>query len=85
MIEHLQNGDMTVVHCSAGVGRTGTFIAMAEIKMQIETVNKISTFEIVRKLREQRWSMVHTAVQYEFLYDYTEEEINRHFQPDKGL
>jgi len=27
-------------------------------------------FESVRKLREQRWAMVYTCSQYEYLYDY---------------
>ena len=74
---------MTVIHCSAGVGRTGTLIAMSEIKMLIDKANteKISIFEIVRKLREQRWAMIYSSAQYEYLYDFTEAEANKHFQP----
>lgn len=68
MVKITENDEMAVVHCSAGVGRTGTFIAMAEIKMSIPKMEAISVFEIVRKLREQRWAMVYTATQYEYLY-----------------
>ena len=55
---------MVAVHCSAGVGRTGTFITLAEIKMRIEKKEDISIFECVRRLREQRWGMVYTESQY---------------------
>lgn len=64
MLKFIENDEMVVVHCSAGVGRTGTLIAMAEIKMLIPKIEAISIFEIVRKLREQRWAMVYTATQY---------------------
>ena len=51
-----------VVHCSAGIGRTGTLIAIynwiSTIQHYINTNNlengKISIFAIVRRLREQR-------------------------------
>ena len=65
-----------IVHCSAGVGRTGTFIAMAILKQQVAAQQSVSIFNEVRKLREQRWGMVHTLTQYEYLYDFTEGEID---------
>jgi protein tyrosine phosphatase len=37
---------------------------MAEIKMLIPKVEAISIFDLVRKLREQRWAMVYTPSQY---------------------
>lgn len=85
MIQHIENDEKVVVHCSAGVGRTGTFIAMAEIKMLIPKSDSISIFEIVRKLREQRWAMVYTTSQYEFLYEFTEKETLKFFQPQEAL
>jgi protein tyrosine phosphatase len=47
-----------VVHCSAGVGRTGVIIAIFNLILQIKSQKAISVFGTVRKMREQRWGMV---------------------------
>ena len=74
-VQCLSQDKMTVVHCSAGVGRTGTFIAATELYMQIQEKKPISIFETVRRLREQRWGMVYTQPQYEYLYDFVKSLI----------
>ena len=66
-----------VVHCSAGVGRTGTVIAIYEIVLCLEYLKKfnkplvMNVFNVVRKLREQRYSLVTDTDQYKFIYDYS--------------
>ncbi|KAK3091931.1 hypothetical protein FSP39_023798 [Pinctada imbricata] len=51
-----------VVHCSAGIGRTGTFITIDLALAQIETNGKCDIFEIVQELRKQRYGMIQTKV-----------------------
>ena len=65
------------VHCSAGVGRTGTFIAIFNnfylINRLIENNNsevKFNVWNIVRKLKEQRRFLVENKHQYAFIYTY---------------
>ena len=51
-----------LVHCSAGVGRTGTFITLDMMMQQIEAEATLSIYQCVRNLRRQRMHMVQTPV-----------------------
>jgi protein tyrosine phosphatase len=68
-----------VFHCSAGIGRTGTMLAIYNIIESLKILldkpsedesngPRISIFGVVRRLREQRYCMVQTSSQYEFIY-----------------
>ncbi|XP_053283864.1 receptor-type tyrosine-protein phosphatase beta isoform X3 [Pleuronectes platessa] len=57
----------TVVHCSAGVGRTGTFIAIDRLIFQIERDDSVDVYGIVHDQRMHRTLMVQTEDQYVFL------------------
>ncbi|OJD13849.1 hypothetical protein AJ78_05745 [Emergomyces pasteurianus Ep9510] len=70
-----------VVHCSAGVGRTGTFITIDHLLREMRTGSLLEItddtdpiFNTVDLLREQRMSMVYTEIQYQFLYDILKEQ-----------
>ncbi|XP_015264316.1 PREDICTED: receptor-type tyrosine-protein phosphatase eta-like, partial [Gekko japonicus] len=57
----------TLVHCSAGVGRTGTFIAIDRLIHQMEMENTVDVYGVVYDLRMHRPLMVQTEEQYVFL------------------
>nr|XP_022312100.1 uncharacterized protein LOC111117327 isoform X1 [Crassostrea virginica] len=57
-----------VVHCSAGVGRTGTFIALDALYRQGMKEGKINIVEYVNTMREDRMNMIQNFNQYKFLY-----------------
>ncbi|XP_055884630.1 receptor-type tyrosine-protein phosphatase kappa-like [Biomphalaria glabrata] len=67
-VSALKTSTPLVVHCSAGVGRTGTFIALLNIMQQAEQIGQVDIFSTVVKLRQDRLLMVQTAGQYEFLH-----------------
>ncbi|XP_067399680.1 receptor-type tyrosine-protein phosphatase epsilon-like [Emydura macquarii macquarii] len=58
-----------LVHCSAGIGRTGTFIALDFLLKMARAEGSVDVFRCVQRLREQRVSMVQTKEQYAFLYE----------------
>ncbi|XP_069831294.1 receptor-type tyrosine-protein phosphatase beta isoform X1 [Dendropsophus ebraccatus] len=58
----------TVVHCSAGVGRTGTFIALDRILQQVDTKDSVDIYGAVYDLRLHRVHMVQTECQYVYLH-----------------
>ncbi|XP_054246540.1 receptor-type tyrosine-protein phosphatase eta, partial [Indicator indicator] len=57
----------TLVHCSAGVGRTGTFIAIDRLIQQMEMESTVDVYGVVYDLRMHRPLMVQTEDQYVFL------------------
>lgn len=57
-----------LVHCSAGVGRTGTFIALCQLLQEAEETGKMDFLSTLWRLRQDRMSMIQTEDQYVFLH-----------------
>ncbi|NXA07635.1 PTPRV phosphatase, partial [Sapayoa aenigma] len=69
--EHIQStkdAGPTLVHCSAGVGRTGTFIALDRLLQQMKQEKVVDIFGVVYALRMNRYLMIQTLSQYIFLH-----------------
>jgi len=63
-----------IVHCSAGIGRTGTYLAISAYfnhKKQ-NIIAPLSIQDVVNNLRDQRMGMVQTVEQYSFIYQAIE-------------
>ncbi|XP_046956959.1 receptor-type tyrosine-protein phosphatase H [Lynx rufus] len=67
-LDQTVEGGPPIVHCSAGVGRTGTFIALDVLLRQLERERFVGAFSYVRKMRESRPLMLQTEAQYVFLH-----------------
>ncbi|XP_028402580.1 receptor-type tyrosine-protein phosphatase delta-like isoform X10 [Dendronephthya gigantea] len=74
---HMQQSGPIVVHCSAGVGRTGVFLAIDTILERLEkgVINSIDVFGHVCAMRERRMNMIQTLEQYIFVHDAILETI----------
>ncbi|XP_066224583.1 phosphatidylinositol phosphatase PTPRQ isoform X2 [Saccopteryx leptura] len=57
-----------VVHCSAGVGRTGVFIALDHLTQHINDHDFVDIYGLVAELRSERMCMVQNLAQYIFLH-----------------
>lgn len=71
------------VHCSAGIGRTGTFIVIDMILDQIDREGLETEIDIQRTIqmvRSQRSGMVQTEAQYKFVYFAVQHHIDTLFQ-----
>ena len=81
ILSKIQDADGPVtVHCSAGIGRTGVFIAirflLQEIKDDTVTIEDLDPVEMVKIMRTQRTGVVQTDEQFVFILRFLQERIN---------
>ncbi|VDP10089.1 unnamed protein product [Soboliphyme baturini] len=60
---------ITIVHCSAGIGRTGVYVMVETLMKLLDANLPIRPLEIIRLLRNQRVGMIQTEEQLKFVCD----------------
>ncbi|CAJ1087236.1 receptor-type tyrosine-protein phosphatase H-like isoform X1 [Xyrichtys novacula] len=84
-IEREGTGAPTVVHSSAGVGRTGTIIALDVLLQQLEKERAVGIYSFVHKMRLSRPYMVQTESQYVFLHQCIMDSLHQNENSEENI
>ncbi|XP_017274033.2 receptor-type tyrosine-protein phosphatase H isoform X3 [Kryptolebias marmoratus] len=84
-IESEETKAPTVVHCSAGVGRTGTIIALDVLLQQLQKEHAVSINDFVHRMRQHRSHMVQTESQYVFLHQCIMDSLQQNEKQEENI
>lgn len=62
------NNKPVVVHCSAGIGRTGTFVAIEQAIQKLRKGDPLDLRDVVRSVRQQRKGAIINCLQYLYIF-----------------
>nr|XP_022309665.1 receptor-type tyrosine-protein phosphatase gamma-like [Crassostrea virginica] len=79
-ISAVENKIPMVVHCSAGIGRTGTFIALDALFKEGKKTGKINVAKYVKIMRSCRMNMVQNYEQYMTIFTALNERLKASLQ-----
>ncbi|TKR93582.1 hypothetical protein L596_008006 [Steinernema carpocapsae] len=68
MIRKTDGKSASVIHCSAGIGRTGTVVAVEMCLQRLLQGRPLEVLSVVKNLRAKRMHCVQTDLQYVFVY-----------------
>uniref|UniRef100_A0AC34R5U1 Protein tyrosine phosphatase n=1 Tax=Panagrolaimus sp. JU765 TaxID=591449 RepID=A0AC34R5U1_9BILA len=64
-----------VVHCSAGIGRTGTFVGLEYANERLKSNEKLGLSDIMKELRQHRLQSIQSHLQYLYLSNMDPPEL----------
>ncbi|EDQ87186.1 uncharacterized protein MONBRDRAFT_38140 [Monosiga brevicollis MX1] len=73
------------IHCSAGVGRTGTYIAIDTALQQVQERAEVNIDAIIGQLRQHRNFMVQTVAQYAYVHKVVLDALNNWLKKHKDI
>ncbi|XP_030847671.1 receptor-type tyrosine-protein phosphatase alpha [Strongylocentrotus purpuratus] len=73
--DHGQYTHPLIIHCSAGVGRTGVVISIDSVVAHAKKTRMVDVFNFVTNIRRKRPYMVQTKEQYAFIYGAVLEDL----------
>lgn len=59
-----------MIHCSAGVGRSGTLVAIELCLMQLVAGNELVVSDMVAYIRQKRAQSIQTKEQYLYIFRF---------------
>ncbi|KAI1709119.1 protein-tyrosine phosphatase domain-containing protein [Ditylenchus destructor] len=68
LLHKMQDFDPVLVHCSAGIGRTGTIVGLYMALQVLNSKEPLSMPMVIRELRSRRHGSVQTDMQYVFMH-----------------
>uniref|UniRef100_A0A8R1TQ64 Protein-tyrosine phosphatase n=1 Tax=Onchocerca volvulus TaxID=6282 RepID=A0A8R1TQ64_ONCVO len=68
LIRMMPTSATSIIHCSAGIGRTGTVVAIDTLLSRLWKNQPLNVPEVIKEMRTQRASSIQNEAQYVFIY-----------------